>query len=225
MIDIIPGGVLDNAIKGKRPVHTVDLAATKEYCDGLLPSTTLPALASLAPDIGFYVATVSKILSPVLRVAYVVTPDGRWAARLCTALGASVLMASPLLSSLLTAWVQDGIASAIVSAIRRESAARQKIARDILPTNSFSAHPEGLHLWLRLPSRWDRRDFVSRLQRQDGLAVVPSDAFAVDSAETPPDAVRVSLGAAASRDGLRSALPAVVAALQEEPPTSFAGVV
>lgn len=192
---------------------------------GLLPSRPLPAIASLAPEVTFHIATVSKVLSPALRAAYLMAPDVRIAGRLSAALRANVLMASPLLTGLMTAWVRDGTAGAVVAAIRRECAARQKIAREILPLGSFDAHPQGLHLWLRLPPRWDRLAFVARLRRQDGLAVVPSDAFAVDAAMQPPDAVRVSLGAAASRDGLRGALRSVATALQEEALTPFTEVV
>lgn len=192
---------------------------------GLLPSNPLPAIASLAPDITFHIATVSKVLSPVLRVAYLVAPDARCAGRLCAALRANVLMASPLLTGLMAAWVQDGTAGAVASAIRRECAARQKIAREILPPGSFDAHPEGLHLWLQLPPRWDRLAFVAHLRHQDGLAVVPSDAFVVGTAGPPPDAVRVSLGAASSREGLQGALRSVATALREEVPMPFSEVV
>ena len=192
---------------------------------GLLPSVPLPALAALAPGISFHLATVSKVLSPALRAAYLVVPDARWAAQLCAVLRASVLMAAPLLTGLLTAWIQDGTAGAVASRIRRESVARQTIAREILPAGSFNAHPEGLHVWLPLPPRWDRRDFVAQLRRQGGLAVVPSDAFAVSADRPVPEAVRISLGAAPSREALRGALRSVAAVLRQEVLMPFSEVV
>lgn len=182
---------------------------------GLLPSDPIPAIATFAPEVTLYVSTVSKVISPALRLAYLVAPDAAQAARLATGLRANVLMASPLITALMASWVREGVAGAILSAVRRESAGRQKLARNILPPGSFEAHPEGLHLWLRLPQRWDRRDFVAHL-RQRGLAVVPSDAFAVESSEPAPDAVRVSLGAAANREALREALRSVAATLCQE---------
>jgi DNA-binding transcriptional MocR family regulator len=203
------------------------LPVVEDDAYGLLPSNPLPAIAALAPDIAFHIATVSKVISPALRLAYVVAPDARCAGRLSATLRANVLMASPLLSALMTAWVEDGTAQAIVGAIRRECVERQRIARDILPAGSFAAHPEGLHLWLRLPPRWDRLRFVAHLRRQDGLAVVPSDAFDVgaDESAPPEPGVRVSLGAAADRDQLRGALRALAAAVEEEAPAPFAEVV
>ncbi|MFL5279558.1 MAG: PLP-dependent aminotransferase family protein, partial [Rhodopila sp.] len=119
-----------------------NLPIVEDDAYGLLPSTPLPAIASLAPEISFHIATVSKVLSPALRVAFVVAPDTRQAVRLCVALRANVLMASPLLTGLLSAWIQDGTARMVVSAIRRESAARQRITREMLPAGSFDAHPE-----------------------------------------------------------------------------------
>jgi DNA-binding transcriptional MocR family regulator len=202
-----------------------ELRIVEDDAYGLLPSAPVPAIASLAPEISFHISTVSKVLSPALRLAYLVAPDARSASRLGPTIRANVLMASPLLTGLLTSWIQDGTAGAITLAIRRESTARQRIALEILPAGSFDAHPEGLHLWLRLPPRWDRRDFVTHLSRQGGLAVVPSDAFSVGEAGTAPDAVRVSLGAASSREGLRRALRSVSAALQREGPAPFSEVV
>lgn len=209
-------------IAGLARRHGLSILEDDAY--GLLPSAPLPAIASLAPEISVHIATVSKVLSPALRVAYVVAPDARWATRLSVALRAAVLMTSPLLAGLVTAWIADGTAGAVVAAIRRESAARQRIAREILPADAIDAHPEGLHLWLRLPARWDRLAFVAHLRRQGGLAVVPSDAFAIGDAP-PPGAVRVSLGAAPDRESLRQALRAVAAALAEYTPVPFFEVV
>lgn len=191
---------------------------------GLLPSDPITAFAALAPDITYHVATVSKVLSPALRVAYLVAPHVRAARALSASLRANVLMASPLLTGLMTAWIRDGTAGAVISAIRRECAARQRIAREVLPECSFDAHPEGLHLWLRLPRRWNRLNFTTHLQRRGGLALVPSDAFWIGVHE-PPDAVRVSIGAAPGRDALRSALRAVVLAMRDETTLGFSEVV
>ena len=77
--------------------------------------------------------------------------------------------------------------------------------------------------WLRLPPRWGRFEFVSQVRRQ-GLALVPSDAFAVGE-EAPPDAVRVSLGAASSREQLRAALRAIAAVFANDAFAPFSEVV
>jgi DNA-binding transcriptional MocR family regulator len=130
-------------------------------------------------------------------------------------------MASPLLAGVVAAWLRDGTAGRILAAILHESVVRQSLARELLPAGAFDAHPEGLHLWLRLPPRWGRHDFVAQA-RQRGLAVVPSDAFAVGA--DMPDAVRVALGAAPSRAALRAALGAL-AVLLAQPGPAFSEIV
>lgn len=188
---------------------------------GLLPAEPLAAIAALAPDITFHVATVSKLLSPALRIAFVIAPDAA-AARLAAALRANTFMASPLLSGLVAGWIREGTAAAILAAIRAEAAARQRLAREILPEGSFDAHPEGLHLWLRLPAHRDRHGFTAQM-REGGLALVPSDAFVVDG--PAPQAIRIALGAASDRDGLRLALQAVATAYDQPGGMPFADIV
>lgn len=195
---------------------------------GLLPATPRPAIASLAPDITFHVATVSKVLSPALRVAFLVAPDQRQAARLNSVLRANVQMPSPLMTGLAASWVGDGTSGAIAQAIRRECAARQRIAKQILPDGTFDAHPEGLHVWLHLPDRWSSLGFTAHLRRQDGLAVVPSEVFTVSGSKSSPEptaAVRISLGAAPDRESLRQALGMVADALSEDTSMIFSEVV
>jgi DNA-binding transcriptional MocR family regulator len=102
---------------------------------------------------------------------------------------------------------------------------RQQLARELLPRDLYAAHPEGLHAWLSLPFLWDRRELVAHLQAQGGVAVVPSDAFAVGGAERAPDAVRISLGAATNRSTLRHALQLLATSVASERLASFSEVV
>lgn len=180
---------------------------------GMLVSKPQKALSAYAPEISYHVSTLSKVLSPALRLAYVVAPDEQATARLETALRANTLMASPLLSGLVTAWVHDGTAARLRDAVRAECQARQAIARDILPPGSFSAHPDGIQIWLRMLAGLGRQQFVAEANRQ-GLAWVASDAFWVGKGAAP-EAVRVSLGAPPTREHLRLALRRLAAMMGE----------
>jgi DNA-binding transcriptional MocR family regulator len=91
---------------------------------------------------------------------------------------------------------------------------RQRIARQVLTDVEFAAHPEGHHIWLTLPSNRHRAEFVG-YTRPRGLAAVASEAFAI--ATTPPNAVRISLGAASDTDQLRQLLELVAATLAQPP--------
>lgn len=180
---------------------------------GALPSAPLAPLAALVPDLAWYVATLSKSLLPGLRIAYLVAPDEARAARVRAALRATAQMAPPLSAAVATRWTRDGTAHAILSAIRAEAAARQDLARRLLPPGSFDAHLEGHHLWLRLPAPWTAAAFADEVRRS-GLAVVPDSAFAVGCA--PGNALRLSLGAAPDRDTLHAALTRIATTLARD---------
>jgi len=183
---------------------------------GMLPTQPMPAIATFAPNSVYYIGTLSKCLSPGLRLAYVAAPGAAEAQRLTVALRATSLIPSSLLAALMTSWIEDGKAAALRDGIRRENAARQKIAAEILPGGCVRAHPEGTHLWLTLPDHWNRLEFVAYV-RQLGVALIPSEAFVVgsDSAESkPPNAIRICLGAAPGQEALRGALHAVADTLR-----------
>jgi DNA-binding transcriptional MocR family regulator len=182
---------------------------------GLLPPAALPPITAFIPESGFYVGSLAKCLTPALRIAYVAVPSASHALRLAATFRATTTMVSPLLSALAARWIESGTARAIAAAIQRESGARQRIARDILPADTTAAHPNGHHAWLRLPAHWRPAEFAA-FARQQGLAAVPGEAFAVGP-EAPAQAVRIALGAAGSRDDLRRALRLAADALDQHP--------
>ena len=183
---------------------------------GRLPRQAPPPLATFGPEIVYYIGGLAKCLSPALRIAYLVPPDMRAAARLSGAIRAITSMSSPLTAAIATRWIQNGTADTVVAAIRKETTARQEIARTILPPGTFSADPEGYHLWLSLTSPWTRAEFTSHL-RSIGIGVVSSDAFALGIA---PEAVRLNVGAPVTGAELRTSLQAISSLLAEQPALS-----
>lgn len=161
-----------------------------------------PPLAVLRPEGSWHLATLSKALSPGLRTAFAVAPSAAAARRLAHALRALNQMPAPLMSALVTAWIRDGSAAALLAGVRKEAAARQAVARRLLPAGA-AAHPFGLHVWLPLPDRWDRLRLVEAARRA-GLGVAPADAFHVSG--PVPDAVRLSLGSLPDKARLAQAL-------------------
>jgi DNA-binding transcriptional MocR family regulator len=179
------------------------------------------ALAELAGDITWHIATLSKCATPALRVAYVVAPSASQALRLAGALRATILMAPPLMSALATRWIVDGTLDQIATSIRAENVERQKLAATILGGVSFAADPHGHHLWLRLPAHWRAADFADHADRA-GVSIVPSSAFAVVA--HPLEAVRISLGVAPDRGALEDALT-LLADLMSQPSLAARAVV
>src|SRR5260221_9105 len=103
-------------------------------------------IASLAPDLTYYIGGLAKVLTPMLRVAYLVAPDAAMASRLTTALRALTGMAPPLMVALATDWITSGQAAEILTALRQESIARQRLAADLLPADLVQTQPEAHHL-------------------------------------------------------------------------------
>ena len=183
---------------------------------GALPRAPVAPLAALAPDCVHYIGGLSKCLSPALRLAYLVLPDARTQARAADAIRAFAGMASPFAAAIVTRWMEDGTAAAILAAIRAETAARQAIAAKLLP--EAMTDPECFHAWLRLPKGW-RAGALAARARLDGVGLVTADVFAVG--ETP-DAVRIGLGAPRNREALTRGLENLADLLQRPPGVSAA---
>ena len=192
----------------------IDIPLIEDDAYGFIPPDGPPPLAALAPERTWYVASLAKCLGAGLRCAYVVAPDARAAWPFAAAMRATTVMASPLTVALVTQWIEDGTADALLGFIRSETEARQAMVRALLPAGSFDGDPLSFHLWLPLPALWTRAAFIGHL-RATGLGVVASDAFAT----TPqaPEAVRVCIGGPISREDLRGALTFLSHALTEAP--------
>ncbi|HEX3917388.1 MAG TPA: PLP-dependent aminotransferase family protein [Caulobacteraceae bacterium] len=171
----------------------------------------LPAIASFAPQRIFYVATLSKTLTPGLRVAYAV-PPAAMAERLEEALRAVALMPAPLMTAVATTWIREGAAERLLTGVRQEARARRAMAAAALPAAVGS--DEGLHVWLPLPAGWSA-DRLRLMARDRGLSLVAADAFQVGAARE--HGVRISLGGPAKRSVLEKALAGIAAMLAGAP--------
>lgn len=182
---------------------------------GRLLETPPLALATYAPERTFYLATLSKTLTPGLRIAYLAPPAvEEIAERTRSALRTVAQMPPPLSAAMATAWVRNGQAEALLTGVRREARARLAVARSILP-GAYAAADESLHVWLDLPPAWPA-DSLRLAAQHRGLSLVTAEAFAAGG--TSRNGVRMSLGGPDSRDILKAALGSVAALLEEGPP-------
>jgi DNA-binding transcriptional MocR family regulator len=192
--------------------HGVHIVEDDAY-GPLKPDAPAP-LTTLAPELTYYIGGLAKVMSPALRIAHVVAPSARDAQRLASIQSATIGMASPLTAMIATRWIETGVAWALLEAIRSETRARFSSVRRHLPRDTYAADPDAFHVWLRLPRGWSRGLFAGRLLAK-GVTVVPSDAFCVQG--EPPEAVRLSVGAYATRDHLNASLERIAALLVRDP--------
>ncbi|TZG28725.1 PLP-dependent aminotransferase family protein [Sphingomonas montanisoli] len=175
---------------------------------GLLPSRPPAPLAALAPDMCWHIASVSKIISPALRVAHVRAPSGISAVQLAADIYETAIMAPPLNAALVTSWLRDGSFATLVDAVRAEGVARQRLAAQHLTALSYGAHPEGYHLWVDLPDDIDAAKVIAAT-RPLGLSIVDGASFAINRARTSAK-LRLSLGGSIDHPRLARALDRVV---------------
>ncbi|MFW2851551.1 PLP-dependent aminotransferase family protein [Sphingomonas sp. TX0543] len=187
-----------------RVARAHDLALIEDDAYGLLREQPLEPLAAIAPELTWHISSVSKILSPGLRVAWLAAPDIGKAWRLAADLYETAVMAPPLNAAIVADWVASDRFAALTGAVREEALARQGIATEELRPGSFRAQPEGYHLWVPLDPGMSSGDIAGAL-RSRGLSVVPSDSFAVQRGDAAP-ALRVSIGGMISREDLRRGL-------------------
>ena len=182
----------------------------------LLADAPPPPIAALAPDHVCYISTLSKCLTPGLRVAFVRIPDPLARERFLIALRSFALMAAPLTAALATQWILDGSAAELMAGVRKEARQRHWMARDVL-AGRYSGSGDGLHVWLELPAYWSSAQ-LAHAADMEGIPVTPAQAFATDTAsDSSVNAIRISLGSIKDREHLRAGLQRLSQLLARQP--------
>jgi DNA-binding transcriptional MocR family regulator len=207
-----------------------ELAAVAKRCNvriveddpyWLLADAPPPPVATFAPEQVVYISTLSKCLTPGLRVAFVLVRDPHERERFLAALRSFALMAAPLTAALATQWILDGSADALLAGVRKEARLRHRMARDIL-AGRYSGFGDGLHVWLELPAYWNSSQ-LARAAASYGIAVTPAEAFATGSGSV--NAIRISLGSIQDRGRLQAGLQRLSHLLARQPEPFSAAVV
>lgn len=204
------------AVARRNNVPIIEDDAYGQLCRG----STQP-MAALAPELTWYVGSLSKSLGAGLRLAHVVAPDQNAAWLFNRALRTASIMVSPLTAALAGRWIEDGTAEALLGFVRGESSARQALAKRHLGAHQFDADPAGFHLWLHLDNGWTPAALLSQIRTRP-IGLVEGQAFA--AAGQAPNAVRLCLGGPLTRAQIDTALGAIAATVStplQSAPTYF----
>ena len=180
---------------------------------GRLADAPPPPIATFAPEQVVYISTLSKCLTPGLRVAFVLVRNPHERERFLGALRSFALMVAPLTAALATQWILDGSADRLLAGVCKEARLRYRMARDIL-AGRYGGAGDGLHVWLELPAYW-KASQLARAAASYGVAVTPAEAFATGSASV--NAIRISLGSVKDRGHLQAGLQRLSHLLAQRP--------
>lgn len=190
----------------------------------LLADAPPPPTATFAQEQVSYISTLSKCLTPGLRVAFVLIRDPHERERFLVALRSFALMVAPLTAALATQWILEGSAVALMEGVRKEARLRHWMARDIL-AGRYSGTGDGLHVWLELPGYWNSSQ-LARAADNEGIAVTPAEAFATSATGSGSvNAIRISLGSIKDRGRLQTGLQRLSHLLARRPEPFSAAVV
>lgn len=180
-----------------------NLIVVEDGINSFLPERPLPPVAMYAPERTIYIASLSKVLSPGLRLAFLAVPPA-WATKVGAALYGLNVSVSPLLAELAARLIQGGKAESIVKAHRAHALRYNALVDRILGDCRIDGPPEGNFRWLWLPERFTGEQFERRAY-QAGVQVFAAERFAVGSGR-PPRAARLAVTAAGSAERLETAL-------------------
>ncbi|WOH80292.1 PLP-dependent aminotransferase family protein [Bradyrhizobium sp. BEA-2-5] len=155
-----------------------------------------PPLATIGPDVVWYIQSLSKCIALGLKVAFLVGPNALNVQQLVSPVSNhSFWFPSALAAEIATRLIQSGRAEEICQSIADHADQRQAIARNTLRDFSFQSEAGGLHIWLNLPSRISGGTCVAKAAAL-GVQIRAAEAFSTlgkSANDSIPQAVRIAL--------------------------------
>jgi DNA-binding transcriptional MocR family regulator len=159
-------------------------------------SNPLRPIASYAPERTFYLSSLSKTLSPGLRIGSLVVPVAYVAATEAVLRGLGMVV-SPLSCAVMSRWVEDGTAESMVNAIRAEIRRRTTIARSSLGGIACFVNSDAIHLWI--PLKREEAEYCRSACASLGILLTPPTQVTVDQTNQE-SGLRVCIGATSISD-------------------------
>jgi DNA-binding transcriptional MocR family regulator len=200
-----------------RIAETYHAAVLEDDVYGFLAPGAPTPLASFAPANTYYLLGTSKSIAPGLRIGYAVCPRGMQQ-RVANTVRTTIWETSPLMSGLLTKWIQDGTADRTIALKRAEVSARHQLAKRILSQTPPPVDTTP-HWWIALPEAW-RAEGLTEECRKRGVGITPASAFAIDRDDVP-SAIRICLAAVPTQQRLQEGLQIVKELLDRGPTMHF----
>jgi len=173
-----------------------------------------PSYRALAPERGWHVSSISKTLTPALRVGFAVAPRERSGDLRRSAEYGYFGLAQPLaeLTRLLLSHPQS---RRIARDVRAKMGEYVRVAVNALGGFNLNWDPDIPFVWLSLPSGWRAAAF-SRAAEREGIQLRSADEFALRDGRAP-NAVRIAMNGHVSLKQFESAMLRLRALLDNPP--------
>ena len=148
---------------------------------GLITRDAPPPIAAIAPELTWYMMTVSKCMGIGLRTAFLIAPSPKRLSELLEPIPSiSAWFVPGVSAALITHLIENGAADKIAAGITNEIEARQDMAREVLgPLGVMHTNRSSLHIWIDLPRGWTIEAFIDAAAdkgvtlRHPGIFAVP----------------------------------------------------
>ncbi|MEM8790116.1 MAG: PLP-dependent aminotransferase family protein [Pseudomonadota bacterium] len=191
--------------------HGVPIVEDDVY--GQLIDNPPPTFAEIAPDICWYVSSLSKCVAAGIRAGLLLTPPGRTVPTF-RAYQALAHQTPWLVKALAAEVVAGGEADQIRSRVAAETRERAALCAEILGPYGARTHPAASFAYLPLPDPWTSPEFVATAAA-GGVLVPPASIYR--TARGGPEFTRVALGARVTRERLRDGMIRLAMILRDGP--------
>lgn len=173
-----------------------------------------PSYRALAPERGWHVSSISKILTPALRVGFAIAPKDRSVDLRRSAEYGYFGLAQPL-AELTRLLLSDPRTRQIARDVRKRMGDYVRITVNALGGFDLNWAPDVPFVWLNLPSGWRSAAF-SRAAEREGIQLRSADEFALRDGRAP-NAVRIAMNGHVSLERFEDAMLRLRALLDNPP--------
>lgn len=183
-----------------------------------VPGLDAPSYRQIAPERSWFVTSISKLVTPSLRIGFAVSPPGG-GAHLRRAAEDGFFGLATVLADLGVVLMTDPHVEDLVEQVRASYRERQRILLNHLGGYDIKWQENSPIVWLELPEHWRTAAFCAASEAQ-GVRVRTSEDFSPRDARVK-HAVRLSLNASVPKEAFEEAA-VKLAKLLESPPERVA---
>jgi len=172
---------------------TYNIIVIEDAINSLLKENPLPPVASFAPEQTIYVLSLSKIISPGLRLAYIAAPEA-YRKEIGLGIYNQNITVSPFILELSARLIHTKKADSIAAERRLYARLQNEIVNRHLCSYEVSGEEYCPFRWILLPEAFTGKSFEI-CARNEGVQVYSGERFLVGNSQTR-SAVRISVTAA-----------------------------